>query len=76
MNTVNPKLKLSILDFIHIYKESDAKESLQNTTEMVQLAERLGYTRYWFTEHHNTPNLLSTSPDMLSMHARIQKEFA
>ncbi|WP_175074318.1 LLM class flavin-dependent oxidoreductase [Terribacillus sp. AE2B 122] len=69
MNATSSKLRLSILDFIHIYKESDAKESLQNTTEMVQLADRLGYTRYWFTEHHNAPNLMSTSPDMLSMHA-------
>ncbi|GAF64705.1 hypothetical protein BTS2_1601 [Bacillus sp. TS-2] len=69
MSIKNSKLKLSILDFVHIYNGSDASMSLQNVTEMVQLAEKLGYSRYWFTEHHNTTNLMSTSPDMLSMHA-------
>ena len=65
----NSKLKLSILDTVHVYKNNSAIEALQNVTEMVQLAEELGYTRYWFTEHHNTPTMMSTSPDMLSMHA-------
>ena len=69
MDSENSKLKLSILDFVHIYKDSPASKSLKNVTEMVQLAEELGYSRYWFTEHHNTTNLMSTSPDMLSMHA-------
>ncbi|WP_148359677.1 LLM class flavin-dependent oxidoreductase [Peribacillus simplex] len=69
MSIENSKLKLSILDFVHIYNDSDAAKSLQNVTEMVQLAEELGYSRYWFAEHHNTKNLMSTSPDMLSMHA-------
>lgn len=68
MNTVN-RLQLSILDFVHIYKESDARQSLQNITEMVQLAEEWGFYRYWFTEHHNTTTLMSTSPDLLSLHA-------
>ncbi len=68
MNIAN-SLKLSILDFVHIYKGSDARQSLQNITEMVQFAEEWGYTRYWFTEHHNTTTLMSTSPDLLSLHA-------
>jgi luciferase family oxidoreductase group 1 len=68
VNTAN-KLQLSILDFVHIYKESDARQSLQNITEMVQLAEEWGFNRYWFTEHHNTTTLMSTSPDLLSLHA-------
>ncbi|MCZ8534868.1 LLM class flavin-dependent oxidoreductase [Psychrobacillus psychrodurans] len=69
MQTRETPLKLSILDFVQIYKGEDPKQSLQNITEMVKLADRLGYTRYWFTEHHNTNTLMSTSPDMLSMHA-------
>ncbi|WP_431091218.1 MsnO8 family LLM class oxidoreductase [Paenibacillus sp. 8b26] len=58
-----------MLDFVHVFKGSDAKKSLQNITEMVQLAEQWGYTRYWFTEHHNTTTLMSTLPDLLSLHA-------
>lgn len=69
MITGNSKLKLSILDTVHIYEKSTASEALQNVTEMVQLADELGFTRYWFTEHHNAPTMMSTSPDMLSMHA-------
>lgn len=65
-------IKLSILDFVHIYKDSNPTESLKNSTQMVQLADRLGYTRYWFTEHHNTTSQISTSPDLLSVHAASQ----
>ncbi|WP_117170233.1 LLM class flavin-dependent oxidoreductase [Paraliobacillus sediminis] len=61
--------KLSILDFVNIYQDSNSTESLNNSTEMVQLADKLGYTRYWFTEHHNTTSQISTSPDLLSVHA-------
>ena len=63
------EIKLSILDFVHIYPGSNPTESLKNSTEMVQLADKLGYTRYWFTEHHNTTSQISTSPDLLSVHA-------
>lgn len=69
LNIETKDLKLSILDFVHIYGNSNASESLKNVTEMVQLAEELGYTRYWFTEHHNTKTSMSTSPEMLTMHA-------
>ncbi|MFK0524079.1 hypothetical protein ACINKY_17945 [Paenibacillus illinoisensis] len=40
MNTAN-ELKLSILDFVHIYNGIEAAESLQNVTEMVQLKESI-----------------------------------
>ncbi|WP_145325412.1 LLM class flavin-dependent oxidoreductase [Paenibacillus xylanexedens] len=68
MSTAN-ELRLSILEFVHIYNGTTATESLQNMTEMVQLAEQWGFNRYWFTEHHNTTTSMSTSPDLLSLHA-------
>src|SRR5690625_4112086 len=62
-------LKLSILDLATVYNNDSATETLGNSTELVQLADRLGYTRYWFAEHHNTTFQMSTSPDILSAHA-------
>lgn len=70
MNEQN--IRLSVLDFVHVYKHSNPTESLNNTTEVVKLADLLGYTRYWFTEHHNTTSQISTSPDLLSLHAASQ----
>ncbi|WP_096199585.1 LLM class flavin-dependent oxidoreductase [Bacillus sp. FJAT-45350] len=68
-NELNNDLQLSILDFVHVYPGSNPIQSLKNSTEMVQLADRLGYKRYWFTEHHSTPSQMRTSPDLLSLHA-------
>lgn len=63
------ELKLSILDLATMYRGESATRTLQNSTELVQLADRLGYTRYWFAEHHNTKYQMSTSPELLSAHA-------
>lgn len=70
MNQKNhDNMKLSILDLATIYNDETPTETLQNSTELVQLADRLGYTRYWFAEHHNSVYQMSTSPDLLSAHA-------
>lgn len=63
------RLKLSILDLASIYNGDSPHQTLRHSTELVQLADRLGYTRYWFAEHHNTQYQMSTSPDLLSAHA-------
>lgn len=42
---------------------------MKDSIERVQLAEELGYTRYWYAEHHNTPNQVSTSPELMIAHA-------
>lgn len=68
------KLKLSILDLATIYNNETPTETLQNSTELVQLADRLGYTRYWFAEHHSSTYQMSTSPDLLSAHAAAVTE--
>src|SRR5690606_11021320 len=63
------KLKLSILDLATMYNGDSPHETLEHSTALAQLADRLGYTRYWFAEHHNTKYQMSTSPDLLSAHA-------
>jgi luciferase family oxidoreductase group 1 len=51
-----------------MYNGESARESLQNSADLVQLADRLGYTRFWFAEHHNQKHLMSTSPDIMTAH--------
>ncbi|WP_237262308.1 LLM class flavin-dependent oxidoreductase [Sporosarcina ureae] len=64
-----PPIQLSILDLATIYNNDTASQTLQHSTNIVQLADRLGYTRYWFAEHHNTRFQVSSSPDLLATHA-------
>lgn len=58
------KLKLSVLDQTPIRKGSDAAASLQESIELARLTDRLGYTRYWLSEHHNTLTLAGAAPEV------------
>ena len=64
-----PPIQLSILDLATIYNNETARQTLKHSTDLVQLADRLGYTRYWFAEHHNTKFQVSSSLDLLAAHA-------
>ncbi len=61
-------IKLSILDQTPIRRGSSAREALQESVQLVKLAERLGYTRYWLSEHHNTTTLAGAAPEVLIAH--------
>ena len=68
--SINDKdIRLSILDIGTKLQGNDASQTLKDSTERIQLADELGYTRYWFAEHHNTTNQVSTSPDLMIAHA-------
>lgn len=43
---------LSILDLSPVSAGSDAATALRNSVDLAQHAERWGYRRYWFAEHH------------------------
>ena len=59
------QLQLSVLDQAPVRRGSHPREALQESVELVQLAEKLGYTRYWVSEHHNTLSLAMASPEIL-----------
>lgn len=59
---------LSILDQSPVLANQTNMEALQQTIALAQLAERLGYTRFLVSEHHNLAGLIGTSPEVLVSH--------
>jgi luciferase family oxidoreductase group 1 len=58
-------LRLSVLDQTPIRINSDAPAALQESIRLARLTDRLGYTRYWLSEHHNTTTLAGAAPEIL-----------
>jgi alkanesulfonate monooxygenase SsuD/methylene tetrahydromethanopterin reductase-like flavin-dependent oxidoreductase (luciferase family) len=56
---------LAVLDLVPISSGSTATEALCNSINLAQAAERFGYARYWFAEHHLNPGVAGTSPAVL-----------
>lgn len=61
-------LALNILDYSPIDEGKTAREALLETTELAQLAERSGYSRFWVAEHHKVASVAGSTPEMLMMH--------
>ena len=60
-----PSIALSVLDQSPIGSGRTARDAFAETLELAQLAERLGYRRYWLAEHHNTGALAGSAPEVL-----------
>ena len=58
-------VKLSVLDQSPIRSGGTAAEALRETIELAQIAERLGYHRYWVAEHHGSASFAGSSPEVL-----------
>jgi luciferase family oxidoreductase group 1 len=61
-------IPFSILDLAPVTEGSDASQAFRNTLDLAQLAERLGYRRYWLAEHHNMPGIASAATAVLIGH--------
>ncbi|MEU6843383.1 LLM class flavin-dependent oxidoreductase [Streptomyces sp. NPDC046716] len=55
-------IPLGVLDLVPIVSGSTAADALRNSVDLAQRAERFGYARYWFAEHHLNPGVAGTSP--------------
>jgi len=60
-----PRIPLSVLDLSPVPSGSTSAQALRNTIELARVTERLGYVRYWLAEHHNSPGLASSAPEVM-----------
>jgi len=58
-------ISLSILELALITQDSDASATLEKTKEIAQLADSLGYKRFWLAEHHNMAHVARSATVVL-----------
>ena len=70
-----PSLALSVLDLVPLRSGQSGSQGIAASMGLAQSADALGYTRYWFAEHHNMPSVASTTPPVLvaAASARTQR---
>ncbi|MDQ0642820.1 LLM class flavin-dependent oxidoreductase [Microbacterium murale] len=72
MTSVAPAL--SVLDLVPVRTGQTSAEAIAASLGLAEIADRLGYRRYWFAEHHNMPAVASTTPPVLIAAAASRTE--
>jgi luciferase family oxidoreductase group 1 len=57
--------KLSVLDQSVAVHGQLGSSAVQQTLELAQKCEQLGYNRFWVSEHHAHPSIVGTAPEVL-----------
>jgi luciferase family oxidoreductase group 1 len=58
-------IRIGILDQSVVRHENNVREAILETIETAKLAERLGYIRFWISEHHNSTFIAGSTPEVL-----------
>jgi len=58
-------IKLGILDQSVVRQGATVREAINETIETAKLAEELGYSRFWVSEHHNSTFIAGSTPEVL-----------
>jgi alkanesulfonate monooxygenase SsuD/methylene tetrahydromethanopterin reductase-like flavin-dependent oxidoreductase (luciferase family) len=61
-------IPLSVLDLVPIRNGASSADAMQEAVDLARLCEALGYTRYWFAEHHGMASIASSVPEILIEH--------
>ncbi|WP_425561524.1 LLM class flavin-dependent oxidoreductase, partial [Microbacterium terrae] len=71
MSTATPApdqsaLSLSVLDLVPVRTGQTSAQAVAASLALAATADRLGFRRFWFAEHHNMPAVASTTPPVLA----------
>lgn len=69
-----PGYPISILDLAQIDAGGSASDSFRASVSIAQLAERCGYHRVWYAEHHNMSTIASSATSVLIAHVAAHTE--
>jgi luciferase family oxidoreductase group 1 len=58
-------LRLSVLDQSVAGVGRPQDEAIRNTVVLAEHCDRLGYQRFWMSEHHSLPTIVGTAPEVL-----------
>ena len=58
-------MKLSVLDQSTSAKGSTQDQAIRESIALAQHCDRLGYHRYWVSEHHASDSIVGTAPEVL-----------
>jgi luciferase family oxidoreductase group 1 len=64
----------SILDQVPVRKGISPAASIAEAAHLAQLADTLGYHRYWIAEHHGYSNAACTAPEIMIAHVAGQTD--
>lgn len=59
------RVRLSILDQSPVIEGSSVADALAATVDLAQMADELGYHRYWCAEHHGSLALANPAPEIM-----------
>ncbi|WP_420488226.1 LLM class flavin-dependent oxidoreductase [Gottfriedia acidiceleris] len=62
------EITLSVLDLAPVVEGSTPADAFKNSLDLAQHAEKWGYHRYWFAEHHNMPAVASSATSVVIGH--------
>ncbi|MGN7762627.1 LLM class flavin-dependent oxidoreductase [Paenibacillus sp. 22594] len=67
-------ITISVLDQSPIFPGETPEEAFQHTVKLAQLSERLGFRRFWVSEHHDSEQVAGSSPEVLISHLLAKTE--
>ena len=58
-------MKVSVLEQSVSVEGKPQQTTIQDSIDLAKKAEKLGYYRFWVSEHHNHPTIIGTAPEIL-----------